>query len=253
MPKTDPQGKAPMSDISLAVVILHYGPVARTAALHKQLLKSDPDWAERILVLDNASPEPYPHAWKRTDENLYWAGALDYALRACGDLGHTHCWFLNNDLLFDSAAPHIARAWGRLAHMAKEIGRIGVYTPAALQNPYHPQMVRRPGSQWHAAAYVDGIAPLLNIACVREIGGLDFAGNAFGYGVDVWLSVRAHRAGWAVVVDDQLVIRHRYHSTAREAEGFLARAAAAEEPYMTARLGPDWRLRLKALQHDTEK
>jgi len=239
-----------MPDSSLAVVILHYGPVARTAALHKQLLASDPDWAGHILVLDNAAPEPYPDAWRRTGENLYWAGALCYALRACAELGHTHLWFLNNDLLFDSPAPHIARAWGRLAHMEKSLGRVGVYTPAALANPYHAQMVRRPGSQWHAAAYADGIAPLLGIACVDEIGGVDCADNALGYGVDVWLSLRAHRAGWAVVVDDQVVIRHRYHSTARETEGFLARAAAAEEPYMAARLGPDWRPRLKSLQRD---
>jgi len=237
-----------MSDTSLAVVILHYGPVARTAALHRQLLSADPDWADRILVLDNASTEAYPHAWLRTDHNLFWAGALEYALGACATLGYSHVWFLNNDLLFDSAAPHIARAWGRFAHMGRESGRIGVYTPAALQNPYHPQMVRRTGSQWRAAAYVDGIAPLLSLACVREIGGVDCADNAFGYGVDVWLSLRAHRAGWGVMVDDQVVIRHRYHSTAREENGFLACAAAAEEPYMAARLGSDWRSRLKALQ-----
>jgi len=237
-----------MIDPSLLIVLLHYGPVARTAALHAQLSASDPSWGPQVLVLDNASPEPYPDAWVRTGGNLYWAGALDYALQACADLKATHLWFLNNDLLFDSSAPHIARAWERLRHIERKAGRVGVYSPSTLANPYHAQMVCRRGSQWHEAAYVDGIAPLLRLDCVRELGGLDCEGNEYGYGVDVWLSWRARQAGWGVVVDDQVVVRHRYHSTAREQEGFLARAAAAEEPYMARRFGADWRAALKALQ-----
>ncbi|MDO9632803.1 MAG: hypothetical protein Q7I92_12975 [Humidesulfovibrio sp.] len=237
-----------MTDPSLLIVLLHYGPVSRTAALHAQLSASDPTWGPMVLVLDNAAPEPYPDAWVRTERNLYWAGALDYAMQACADLNATHLWFLNNDLLFDSPAPHIARAWERLRHIERETGRVGVYSPSTLVNPYHAQMVCRHGSQWHEAAYVDGIAPLLRLDCVRELGGLDCEGNAFGYGVDVWLSWRARQAGWGVVVDDQVVVRHRYHSTAREQEGFLSRAAAAEEPYMARRFGADWRTALKAMQ-----
>lgn len=248
MPNSADLGKAPASEPSLAVVILHYGPAERTRALHRQLLSSDPGWRERILVLDNASPDPFPGAWLRTDANLYWAGALDLALARCGAMGMSHLWFLNNDLLFDGPAPHIARAWGRLAHMAKCLGRVGVYTPSVLASPYHPQMVRRANSQWRRASFVDGIAPLLDIACVREIGGLDREGNDLGYGVDVWLSLRAHRAGYAVAVDDQVSVRHKYHSTAREVEGFLSRAAAAEDTYMAARLGPAWRETLAALR-----
>ena len=237
-----------MPDSALAIVILHYGPASRTAALHRQLLADDAPWRGQIRVLDNASPEPFPDAWARTEQNLYWAGALEYALRLCGEQGASHLWFLNNDLLFDSPAPHIERAWTRLAHIEKELGRVGVYSPSTLANPYHAQMVQRPGSQWRRAAYVDGIAPLLSLDCVRELGGLDCAGNEYGYGVDAWLSWRAGQAGWGVVVDDQVVVRHRYHSTAREQDGFLSRAAAAEESYMAARFGPDWRAALKALQ-----
>lgn len=233
---------------TLAVVILHFGPVARTAALHRQMKAGDPAWAEGVFVLDNAATEVYPGAWTRTEQNLYWAGALAFAVQACADQGATHLWFLNNDIRFDSPAPHIERAWGRLAAMEKDLGPVGVYSPSALSNPYHPQMVQRPGSQWHRVSYVDGIAPILNLACLREIGGLDCADNLFGYGVDVWLSLRAHRAGWGVVVDDQVVIRHRYHSTAREQEGFLAKAAVAEGLYLAERLGPQWRQTLKDLQ-----
>jgi GT2 family glycosyltransferase len=232
----------------LAVVLLHYGPAARTAALHRQLAASDPDWRESVLVLDNHADEPYPEAWRRADENLYWAGALDFAIKTLAKTGITHLWFLNNDLTFDSPPPHIARAWGRLAHIEKQLGRVGVYAPSVLHNPYHAQMVRQEGSQWRGVAYVDGIAPILSLACLAELGGLDCRDNPFGYGVDVWLSLRAQRAGWAVVVDDQVAVRHRYHSTAKEIEGFLARAAAAEEAYLTARLGPDWRAVLKDLQ-----
>jgi GT2 family glycosyltransferase len=248
MPNSVDPGKAPAREPSLAVVILHYGPAERTRALHRQLLDADPDWSERIRVLDNAAPEPYPGAWLRTEENRYWAGAFGLALDRCAAEGFSHLWFLNNDLRFDGPAPYVARAWGRLAHMAKSLGRVGVYTPSVLASPYHPQMVRREGSQQRLVPYVDGIAPLVDVDCVRAAGGLDCEGNAYGYGVDVWLSLRVGRAGFGVVVDDQVSVRHKYHSTAREVDGFLSRAAQAEDAYLRARLGDDWREALAALR-----
>lgn len=39
---------------------------------------------------------------------------------------------------------------------------------------------------------------------------------------------RSAEFGFSCVVDHQVVIRHRYHSTAREVGGFLGKAAAAE-------------------------
>jgi hypothetical protein len=127
---------------------------------------------------------------------------------------------------------------------------VGVYSPAALANPYHPQMVADPAMQWRRAAYVDGIAPLFSLRCLEELGGVDIEGNPYGYGVDIVTSLAAHRAGWPVVVDHQVAVRHVYHSTARRVEGFMAVAARAEREYLTKRLGNNYAEELERLKTD---
>ncbi len=91
--------------------------------------------------------------------------------------------------------------------------------------------------QYSTVPYIDGISPLFNIECLNKIGGLDYEGNIYGYGVDVWNSLALHRAGFPVVVDHQVTIRHIYHSTAKKVEGFLATAAEAQHKYLAVRLG----------------
>ena len=227
--------------MNLYTVILHYGPAARTKQLHWQLMESDPARRDRILVFDNASPEPYENAWLRAEENLYWAGALERVMGILASKGASHVWFLNNDAIFVSKPPLIERACLRLARAERLVGPVGVYSPAVTANPYHPQMVERPGGQFRQVLYVDGIAPLVSVEFWKRAGGVDFAGNPYGYGVDVWLSSRTREAGFACVVDHQVVIRHKYHSTAREVNGFMARAAEAEAGYLSERFGEKYR------------
>lgn len=231
-------------------VILHYGPAARTEQLHWQLMESDPARRDRILVFDNASPEPYENAWLRAEENLYWAGALERVMELLAAKGASHVWFLNNDAIFVSKPPLIERACLRLARAERLVGPVGVYSPAVTANPYHPQMVERPGGQFREVLYVDGIAPLVNVEFWKRAGGVDFGGNPYGYGVDVWFSSRTQEAGFACVVDHQVVIRHKYHSTAREVDGFMARAAEAEAGYLAEKFGSDYRERVKFMAGD---
>lgn len=233
--------------MNLYTVILHYGPEQLTKRLHEQLLGSDPAQGEKILVFDNASPHPYENAWLRAEENLYWAGALERVMGILAGKGASHVWFLNNDATFVSKPPLIERASLRLARAERLVGPVGVYSPAVTANPYHPQMVERPGGQFRHVRYVDGIAPLVSVEFWKRAGGVEFAGNPYGYGVDVWFSSRAQEAGFACVVDHQIVIRHKYHSTAREVEGFMARAAEAEAGYLLERFGPDYREHLKLM------
>jgi hypothetical protein len=277
-------------DRRLLVVILHYGQPELTRRLADQLADSDPGWTSsglarpvapdilgtppadpaalsclrkvsppdasplpgELRVLDNAAPHPFPGAWKRLDENLFWAGALAWCLGEAAREGFTHLWFLNNDCYFASAPPHLSRAWERLALLDDLLGPVGLYSPAALANPYHPQMVRQPGLQFSRAAVVDGIAPLFRLDGLSSLGGLDWEGNPRGYGVDVWNSLRIHSAGWPVVVDHAVYLRHVYHSTARKVDGFLDAAARAEADYLAARLGPDWKAELAALKARVE-
>lgn len=250
-------GSASASVPVIATVILHYGDPALAANLADTLRRADPDHASRVLVLDNAAPRPAIGAWRRLPDNLFWGGALAYCLDAARDMGCTHLWFLNNDISFETRPPLVARAALRMARMGAALaarglggpaGRVGVYAPAVDRNPYHPQMVRDARVQYRRVALVDGIAPCIDLDCARDVGGADCADNPRGYGVDVWLSLRAHRAGWPVVVDHQLVVRHRYHTTARSVDGFMDAASRAEHEYMTRRLGPAWRDEVARLQ-----
>lgn len=233
---------------NVAIVVLHYGRVSLTRRVVEQLCESDPEYAPHIFVLDNAAPEPYPRPWLRTANNLYWAGAFQYAMQMLSLEGYTHCWFLNNDIFFASTPPFIHRAVGRLGRLEKTIGPVGVYAPSVLTNPYHPQMVQDTAQQYRKVAYVDGIAPLLAVDCWKQLGGIDVGKNPYGYGVDIWLSLSASRAGWHVVVDHQVAVKHVYHSTARKITGFMDMAARAEALYLSERLGAEYRKIIDNLQ-----
>jgi len=242
----------PADAIRPLIVILHYGNPAVTRRLADQLAQSDPDPELAALVLDNAAPDPFPDAWKRLPENCYWAGALAQAAILARGMGKTHLWFFNNDIIVTSQPPHLARALMRLARLEATVGRVGMYSPAFAASPYHPQMVAKPGSQYRLVRVMDGVAPLVSLDCLDAVGGLDVDDNPYGYGVDIWLSARAHEAGWKLVVDQTVIVRHRHHTAAREVRGFLDTAARAEDLYLHKRLGPDWRERVKSWQADCE-
>lgn len=232
----------------IAVCILHYGDPGLTRRLEHQFLNSDPGTSEHVYVLDNAAPVAYEGAWIRKSENLYWTGALCFALQEFRQMGYTHLWFFNNDAYFLSKPPYIKRTAGRLERMENLLGKVGIYAPAVTANPYHPQMVQNQEFQCRLISYADGIAPLVNLTCVEEVGGLDVGDNIYGYGVDVWFSLKVKEAGWNVLLDHQVLIKHNYHATAKKTDGFLEKAAIAEHEFLTERLGPDFRQTLKQLQ-----
>lgn len=236
----------PTSAPRLLTIVLHYGSAAMTRRLVQDLEQGA--GPHQLLVLDNAAPEAYEGAL-RLPQNIFWGGALEQALNLAHEGHFSHVWFCNNDIRFMSPAPHIPRAVGRLQYAQKILGRpVGLWAPAVQRNPYHPQMVRKEQVEFSTVAYIDGIAPLLSLECMQAIGGLDAADNLRGYGLDLWLSLRAHRAGWPVVLDHSVCLKHDYHTTARSVDGFLEQAAADEHAYLSARLGENWREYSKTLQ-----
>lgn len=235
----------------IAAVILHYGKPALALRLAETLRQDKAEVAQRVRIFDNAAPLPCPGAWRRAEHNLYWAGALSEVLRLVREEGYTHLWFLNNDVRFTGPAPYLSRVEARLAAVEQRLGPVGIWTPAVGDNPYHPQMCRLPSGGLTHAAVVDGIAPLYALDCLEAIGGVDAGDNPYGYGVDLWISLRASQAGWPVLVDHDLLMEHRYHSTAKTLPGFMTQAAAAEKAYLHRRLhhwGPDWAAQLEALK-----
>ncbi|WP_051693787.1 hypothetical protein [Desulfohalovibrio reitneri] len=237
---------------SLAVVILHYGDPAVTSALHRQLLDTDPAWADRIHVLDNAAPQPYPDAWKRLPENIYWKGGLEFCLDHFRKAGCSHLWFLNNDLTFRCPPPVIERAWQRLRVLDRALGEVGAYHPALTHNVYHPQMAQDGRLQVSRVRLLDGVAPLLNLAAVERAGGLDAPDNPVGYGVELWLSHRLDMLGYPLVVDHQVWARHAYHKAAGNDERFWKLAHACQDVFLKRTFGEDARERIKALQEQRE-
>lgn len=228
----------------LLTVILHYGSARTTARLHDQLLRQA--GMQEIRVLDNAAPEKYPEAWHRLPENIFWAGALEWMLGQTAAEGFSHLWFLNNDIIFLRESAIAPFAWHRLDRIEDRTGRVAIYSPSVTSNPYHAQMVRKPDGDFRTVTYVDGIAPLISLDYWREAG-LDRQDNPKGYGVDVWFSLRAPALGWNLVVDHALVMRHRYHETARSIPGFMAQAGQEEHDFLKKRLGDDYRHTLQLM------
>lgn len=244
MKHPDKAAATPLSLDKLAVVILHYGDAALTDRLARDMHTADPE--ARLFVLDNAAPQPYPAdspgCRQRLPENLYWAGALEYAALRAARENFTHIWFLNNDISFPNPGPRARLAVERVNWLQRATGApVAVYSPAMQRNPYMPHMVWRSRCEAVLAPYADGVAPLLDLACLEAIGGPDCADNPFGYGVDIWLSLRAYQAGFTVAIDQRLLIKHSHHTTARKQDGFLKTAAQAEESFMSTRLGKNWR------------
>ncbi len=221
----------------LLVVVLHYGDPERTARLVAQMAEGTAPAVVRVL--DNAAPRPFPQPWVRLAQNLYWGGALAWAVERAREEGYSHLWFLNDDLTWLTPRPVVA-AWQRLGVITANLGPVGVYSPAVIAHPYHPQMVVRRGGNFRVVRFCDGVAPLLSLEFVAATG-LSWEENPLGYGVDVVLSSQAEELGWKVVVDHRLVVRHTFHGSARREPGFLAWAARLEEAFLSQHLGPEYR------------
>lgn len=234
--------------LKIATVILHYGEPKITKALHHQLLKDDPQIVQNLFVLDNNAPKPYHKSWKRLPKNLYWTGALEFCLDFFLNKHYDYLWFLNNDLIFTSKGPILTKVQTRIAYLEKKLGKVGIYSPSFSFNPYHPQMSRQKEKGFIKVSYIDGIAPAVNLKCYKNINGLDCDNNLYGYGVDIWLSLRTYLQGWPVVVDQEIEAKHFYHATAKTIGNFLNKAKLQKNTYLRKRLGPNFTTILKKLQ-----
>lgn len=233
--------------MSICVVILHYGNPALSLELARTLRMADAARSAHIRIFDNAAPSPCPDAFARAEQNLFWGGALCRCLELAEQEGFSHLWFLNNDIRFLSP-PSLTALEARIARLDKAFARpVGLWSPAVAVNPYHPHMC--PSGELHALRRVrllDCVAPLLRLEAVQDAGGLDSHDNPKGYGTDMWLSWRVSEKGWPVLVDQDIVIRHRPHTSAKGIAGFLEEAAVDEADFCARRFGPHWRTLLKA-------
>lgn len=240
--------------MKLLTVILHYGDPAMTQELCRVLREANPERHDHVRVLDNAAPLPVKNAWRRETENRFWAGALELSLALAGQEGFSHLWFLNNDIRF-LRAPRLDGIEARLQRIERTLETpVGLWSPSVTANPYHPQMCPLKGANGLDALavrrvrLVDCVAPLLCLDAVEAVGGLDAADNPKGYGVDLWLSLRLAQKGFAVLVDQELAVRHKAHGTAKKIPDFMRQAALEEAQFCATRLGSCWQERLEAMK-----
>lgn len=228
----------------IATIILHYGDPKLTEKVYRTLCETtfcNNIVQPSIFVFDNASHIPYSNSWKRSSSNLYWAGALSYCFLLLKEMGFTHLWFLNNDITFIGNGEYLGKAYACIKRIEKVTGKlIGIWSPSMIYNSYHPQMCCRDNFSYSQVRLVDGVAALYNLTCLESIGGVDAADNLYGYGVDLWISIRANRKGWLLVVDHSMSIRHTQQATAKKIKDFIEIAACSEEAFLKKRLGTEW-------------
>ncbi len=224
-------------------VILHYGDIALTKKVANSFIAENIEYH----VLDNCAEQEYPNSWKRLEKNIYWGGALKYCLEQAKLAGADYLWFLNNDIEFIEPKNPLKKLFARINYLNKN-GKLGIYTPAVLKNPYHKQVVYKRNTEFTKVKYIDGIAPLINIDCAYKVKNLDIDSNIYGYGIESYLSLEIGNLGYDVIVDHGVVLKHEYHSTAKTVDGFLSKAAEAEHKYLSQRLGDDYREKLKKMQ-----
>lgn len=236
----------------IATIILHYGNPKLTEKVYRALCEktSQSDIVESsIFVFDNASQVPYPNAWKRSSSNLYWAGALSYCFLLVKEMGFTHLWFLNNDITFIGNGSYLAKAYASIQRIERVTGKlVGIWSPSLMYNSYHPQMCNRKDFSYSQVKLIDGVAALYNLTCLDSIGGIDALDNLYGYGVDLWISIRSDRKGWLLVVDHSMVIRHIQHGSAKNIKGFIETAAFSEEVFFRKRLGIEWKQQIESMK-----
>lgn len=221
-----------------------------------------------IAVIDNGSPEPGPTLLREhlsgdirlvtLGANGGYAAACNMAIRIAEAEGYPFAWLLNNDLEFD--APILDSLLNALA----ADDRNAAVTPVTVTVDDPPTVLsagvrlRLPLAQARHLLYgaplsavpsgvvpvdaLDGACMLVAMRAVRSVGGFDE--GFFMYWEDTEWALRARAAGWRIVVDRRVHVRHGLaRSSTRESQVLMI----VRSRIRFARLIPDALIRACAL------
>ena len=200
---------------------LHIAGLAARVAQHVSIVYSDADPA---VALDA------PCGLIRRPNELFWADKFKACLDACGDgamlVIHADCACDDWGALVRAHASAVARLEG-----------IGVWAPRISGTDYELDVVRilpLAGTGLNLVALTDGIVFALSPSIVARMRQADYAGNRFGWGIDLLFCAAAHVRQQRVIIDESVSVRHppeRGYDWREAEQGmreFIARADPAE-------------------------
>lgn len=199
--------------VSLLITVPVFGGHEYTHALVGDLVREGAEF----LIVDNKGD--YPKIGDERvitpGENLGWAGGSALGCRIAFSEGYSHAMTLNNDTriskgfvtaLLDPRLPVDAGIVGPMTDL-------GLHWAVADQKPDAADYIPRP--RYRAVPAVEGTALMLSRECWQATGGMDLANfKRYGWGIDLDLALRAHKAGYGVYTTEMAYINHFGRKTA---------------------------------------
>lgn len=232
----------------VSVIIIHFGPPAKTLQLLKSIEENAENSADyQVIVVDNGSPEPFsPELLQssrsrllRLDSGKGYSGACNQGRRAAQ---HQHLLFLNNDVAFDSDVPRLLfeqwqklnspgilgpsvvfpngtpqASWGYSPNLFSEWVEQRTQLSMMSQGLFWFPLRQRLARKLRTVDWVSGVAMFTNTDVFDQVGGFD---EAFPfYYEDTDLCRRVSLAGRRVYYDPNIRIIHELggsHSHSRQ-------------------------------------
>lgn len=170
------------------------------------LVYNTPDLALRmeqqiagIWIVDNGSDVYIPYRVFRFDENLgFVKGWNELMHRVVSDDLADYVWMLNSDV--EHVGTQMAQKLGMLLYRYQDIAAI---TPSF--NSPHGLFWGQGQGQRHVS-WIDWCCPMVSVSAWKAIGPFDE--RSTGYFADIDWCARATRAGYGLMVDDDVQVNH---------------------------------------------
>ncbi len=194
----------------------------------------------RVIVFDNGSRTPTPHATARSETNLGFAGGSNAALRLSTA---PYVALVNNDVVLDrdwlayvrdalDRDPHLAAVQTIIRRPDGTIDGAGIdISNGTFRQIGHGQPVGTPLSvAW-------GVSATATLYRRNAIGGRFFEERLFAYYEDVELSARLRKDGWRTAVLPVVKATHRGSASAHALRRDATRLRTRNR-YLVARMHP---------------
>ena len=242
----------------VATIIINRDQPQMTNAVVEQVLKMGAGLHNTIYVVEAGSSQAgqsqFATHWFRDPSyrGRYYAfnRGLDLVLAEnCFD----YVWFVVNDISFPEDQDVLRKLW----EISEREPRMAIIGPGEPESDDYQGCKPQEGREWHKASNVHGLAWLMKIQAIKEVG---YAARHFHYswGASTELSYKLYRAGWFMAYADTAFLYHRGGSTYGKVvkvsrHEYLRRARNYARKYFEKTYGNNWDEEFsKALPDDVE-
>jgi GT2 family glycosyltransferase len=225
------------------IVVPAFGKIEYTHALIPDLLGQH-RWAD-ILVVDNKGDYSALADERviRPVDNIGWAAASNLGFRMAFSEGYSHAMTLNNDtrLSDDFMAgildPRLPEDGGVIAPVYDDF----TVHRQQLSDYRGPAAFYRPNQRYRSTLAVDGTALCITKAAWLAVGDLDSRSfGRYGWGADIDLCYRIHRAGYGVYITEVSYLNHLRKVTAGAASSYEELSLRDAVRGFERLYGPQW-------------